>query len=89
VHIILIFRPRKGLLNFLSRTKTNGFMYRYALRGRAPLLVLALPVLLFVANTPALAPLLELPPRIDHGLVVVSALELSPFGPKPESHLKT
>ena len=69
MHIMLAFRPREDLLGF------SCVDMRWA--GRAPRLVLASPLSLLVANTPELAPLLELPPRIDHGLVVVSALELS------------
>jgi hypothetical protein len=69
VHIMLAFRPHEDLLGF------SCVDMRWA--GRAPRLVLALPLSLFVANTPELAPLLELPPRIVHGLPVVSALEKS------------
>ena len=38
-----------------------------------------LPLLLFELNTPALVPLFQLPPRLNHGLLELTNLELSPL----------
>lgn len=36
-------------------------------------------LLLFELNTPALVPLFQLPPRLNHGLLELTKLELSPL----------
>lgn len=65
VHVL---RLRKGRHERLFATRWTA---------RNPMLLLALPLLLFVANTPAFEPLFELPPRIDHGLSASTKFELS------------
>ena len=45
--------------------------------ARNPMLLLALPLLLFAENNPAFELLFELPPRIDHGLSASTKFELS------------
>jgi len=81
-HIALLVAEKDKLLSVcvhVPRLRKGRYERLCATRWttRNPMLLLALPLLLFVANTPAFEPLFELPPRINHGLSASTKFELS------------
>gem|GEM_PF-6427230 len=65
----------------LQRLITRGYG-RMTTTPRKPLLLLAVPVLRFRDSTPALAALIELPPRLNHALEPENELAFAPDHPE-------
>ena len=76
INIVYFLRPKRHRFDRSKKGLAPECM-RARWTARNPMLLLALPLLLFAENNPAFELLFELPPRIDHGLSASTKFELS------------